>query len=241
MPCAPSRSARCPCCGWLGTLQIWHLVIVALIMGIATVFFDVSYQSIIPSLVRPGQIAEANGKLESTQQIAGLTGPGDRRLADRRRSPRPSRSSRRSARTWSRSSRCCSRATTRSARARRPPADPHRDRRGPALGVRQPLPAPHRRHHGLREPVRHDLDDPAADLPAARARAHPRADGRDLLARRGRRTRRRDRDAAHRRTHRRGPHAAAQRDRVQPGPAAAADGVAVPADRVPLPRRADAS
>jgi MFS family permease len=59
----------------LGTLQIWHLVIVALIMGIATVFFDVSYQSIIPSLVRSGQIAEANGKLESTHQIAGLTGP----------------------------------------------------------------------------------------------------------------------------------------------------------------------
>lgn len=59
----------------LGMLHIWQLVVVALIMGIATVFFDVSYQSIIPSLVRPNQIAEANGKLESTQQIAGLTGP----------------------------------------------------------------------------------------------------------------------------------------------------------------------
>lgn len=59
----------------LGVLQIWHLVVVALIMGIATVFFDVSYQSIIPSLVRPGQIAEANGKLQSSEQIAGLAGP----------------------------------------------------------------------------------------------------------------------------------------------------------------------
>ncbi len=30
---------------WLtGTLHIWHLVVVALIMGVATVFFDVSYQ-----------------------------------------------------------------------------------------------------------------------------------------------------------------------------------------------------
>jgi len=48
---------------------------VALVVGIATVFFDVSYQSIVPSLVRPEQIAEANGKLESTQQLAGLSGP----------------------------------------------------------------------------------------------------------------------------------------------------------------------
>ncbi len=59
----------------LGALQMWHLYIVALIVGVATVFFDVSYQSIVPSLVRGDQIAEANGKLESTQQLAGLSGP----------------------------------------------------------------------------------------------------------------------------------------------------------------------
>ncbi len=58
-----------------GHLEMWHLYAVALVVGIATVFFDVSYQSIVPSLVRPDQIAEANGKLESTQQIAGLSGP----------------------------------------------------------------------------------------------------------------------------------------------------------------------
>ncbi|GAA3921885.1 MFS transporter [Microbacterium invictum] len=59
----------------LGALQIWHMVAVALVMGIATVFFDVSYQSVIPSLVRPGQIAEANGKFETTAQLAGIAGP----------------------------------------------------------------------------------------------------------------------------------------------------------------------
>ena len=59
----------------LGMLQIWHLFVVALIIGVATVFFDVSYQSIIPSLVRSGQIAEANGKLETTSQLAHLAGP----------------------------------------------------------------------------------------------------------------------------------------------------------------------
>lgn len=56
-------------------LEMWHLYAVALVVGVATVFFDVSYQSLIPSLVRPVQIAEANGKLESTQQLAGVAGP----------------------------------------------------------------------------------------------------------------------------------------------------------------------
>lgn len=58
-----------------GLLEMWHLYAVALVVGIATVFFDVSYQSIVPSLVPSENIAEANGKLESTQQLAGLTGP----------------------------------------------------------------------------------------------------------------------------------------------------------------------
>ncbi len=67
--------ASLPLLWMLGALQIWHMVVVALVMGVATVFFDVSYQSIIPSLVRPGQIAEANGKFESTAQLAGIAGP----------------------------------------------------------------------------------------------------------------------------------------------------------------------
>lgn len=58
-----------------GRLEMWHLYLVALVVGVATVFFDVSYQSIVPVLVGPDQIAEANGKLESTHQLAGLAGP----------------------------------------------------------------------------------------------------------------------------------------------------------------------
>ncbi|WP_109208555.1 MULTISPECIES: MFS transporter [Microbacterium] len=64
-----------PVLALLGVLQIWHMIAVALIMGVATVFFDVSNQSIVPSLVRTKQIAEANGKLQSTEQLAGLAGP----------------------------------------------------------------------------------------------------------------------------------------------------------------------
>lgn len=62
---------------WLaGVLEIWHLIVVAAIVGVATVFFDVSYQSIVPSLVRSDQIAEANGKLQATYELANIAGPG---------------------------------------------------------------------------------------------------------------------------------------------------------------------
>ncbi|SNS49594.1 Predicted arabinose efflux permease, MFS family [Micrococcales bacterium KH10] len=61
---------------WLaGVLHMWHLYVVALVIGVATVFFDVSYQSLIPSLVSSGQIGQANAKLEGTLQIARLAGP----------------------------------------------------------------------------------------------------------------------------------------------------------------------
>jgi MFS family permease len=67
--------AALPVLALLGVLQIWHMIVVALIMGVATVFFDVSNQSIVPSLVRTNQIAEANGKLQSSEQLANLAGP----------------------------------------------------------------------------------------------------------------------------------------------------------------------
>lgn len=67
--------AALPLLWWAGVLQIWHLAVVALVMGVAAVFFDVAYQSIVPALVPGERIAEANGKLEATAQLAGLAGP----------------------------------------------------------------------------------------------------------------------------------------------------------------------
>lgn len=67
--------ATLPLLWWLGALEIWHMVAVALVMSVATVFFDVSYQSIVPSLVRDDQIADANGKLQATSELAGIAGP----------------------------------------------------------------------------------------------------------------------------------------------------------------------
>ena len=67
--------AAVPLLWWGGLLEIWHLYVIAAIVGTATVFFDVSYQSYVPVLVAPGQVNQANSKLEATAQIARIGGP----------------------------------------------------------------------------------------------------------------------------------------------------------------------
>lgn len=59
-----------------GALEIWHLYVIAAVIGVATVFFDVSYQSYIPVLLPGAQITSANSRLETTTQIAHIGGPG---------------------------------------------------------------------------------------------------------------------------------------------------------------------
>ncbi|MGL4832676.1 MAG: MFS transporter [Propionibacteriaceae bacterium] len=59
----------------LDQLQIWHLYLVAAIIGFATVFFDVAYQSYLPILVPLEQIGTANSRMEATAQLAMTAGP----------------------------------------------------------------------------------------------------------------------------------------------------------------------
>ncbi|MDP9821599.1 MFS transporter [Nocardioides massiliensis] len=56
-------------------LAMWHLYVVAAVIGVATVFFDVAYQSVLPFLVRREQVSDANGKLEGVAQVARVAGP----------------------------------------------------------------------------------------------------------------------------------------------------------------------
>lgn len=61
---------------WIAdALEIWQLYVVAGAVGVASVFFDVAYQSYIPVLVDDDVVEDANGKLESTAQVARLGGP----------------------------------------------------------------------------------------------------------------------------------------------------------------------
>src|SRR5689334_2660579 len=60
----------------LHALTIWQLYIVGFVNGCLTVFFDVSYQSYLPSLVERDEILEGNAKLEISRSAAQLLGPG---------------------------------------------------------------------------------------------------------------------------------------------------------------------
>ncbi len=60
----------------LGLLSIQQLYVVALVVGVCTVFFDVAYQSYLPQLVDRQQLVEGNAKLQASESIAQITGPG---------------------------------------------------------------------------------------------------------------------------------------------------------------------
>jgi MFS family permease len=67
--------ASIPVAWWLGVLTFAQLVAVALLGGVATVFFDVGYQSVLPAVVGRGGLVEGNAKLESTRAAAEAAGP----------------------------------------------------------------------------------------------------------------------------------------------------------------------
>jgi MFS family permease len=58
-----------------GLLTIWQLYVVAFVNGCLTVFFDVAYQSYLPSIVARDQLVAGNAKLEITRTTAQRVGP----------------------------------------------------------------------------------------------------------------------------------------------------------------------
>jgi MFS family permease len=59
----------------LDGLTFAHLLAVALLGGVATVLFDVGYQSVLPAVVGRAGLVEGNAKLESTRAGAEAAGP----------------------------------------------------------------------------------------------------------------------------------------------------------------------
>jgi MFS family permease len=66
----------------LGVLSLYQLYIVALFMGICTLFFDVGYQSYLPSLVDKENLVEGNQKLQVSASAAAIIGPAMSVVAD---------------------------------------------------------------------------------------------------------------------------------------------------------------
>jgi MFS family permease len=59
-----------------GVLTIGQLLAVGFATGVATVLFQVAYQSYLPTIVAAEDLAEGNAKLQGTQAAAGVAGPG---------------------------------------------------------------------------------------------------------------------------------------------------------------------
>ena len=77
--------ASIPVAYWLDVLTIWQLYVVGFAVGVLTVFFDVSYQSYLPSLVDAR--AACRGQLEARDQPLG--GPARRAWLSPASSSRP--------------------------------------------------------------------------------------------------------------------------------------------------------
>jgi MFS family permease len=59
----------------LDLLSFPQLLVVALVVGGSTVFFDVAYQSYLPEIVPAADISEGNAKLQASQSVAQIGGP----------------------------------------------------------------------------------------------------------------------------------------------------------------------
>lgn len=67
--------ATVPAAFILGVLGLYQLYVVALVMGTTTLFFDVAYQSYLPSLINKERVVEGNQKLQVSASAAQVIGP----------------------------------------------------------------------------------------------------------------------------------------------------------------------
>src|SRR5436305_11171468 len=56
-------------------LRMWELLAVQFFFGVFTVFFDVAYQSYLPSLIERDDLVEGNSKLQLTVSVTQVAGP----------------------------------------------------------------------------------------------------------------------------------------------------------------------
>ncbi|WKV75767.1 MFS transporter [Streptomyces sp. PCS3-D2] len=68
--------ASIPAAAFGGVLTMAQLYAVALVTGVATVFFDVAHQSYLPQILPRDQLVAGNGALETVRSTAHVTGPG---------------------------------------------------------------------------------------------------------------------------------------------------------------------
>lgn len=67
--------ASIPVTSTFGVLSLWNLYIVAFVAGVLTVFFEVAYQSYLPSLISREHLTEGNSRLELSRSVTQTVGP----------------------------------------------------------------------------------------------------------------------------------------------------------------------
>lgn len=65
-----------PLAAALDVLTLPHLMVVALLAGVATVLFDIAHYAYLPAVVAKADLTEANGLFAATHSVAHVTGPG---------------------------------------------------------------------------------------------------------------------------------------------------------------------
>jgi len=66
--------ASIPVAAVLGALRIEQLYVVAVLVSVCTVFFDVAYPSFLPTLLRREELVEGNSKLAASESLAEVSG-----------------------------------------------------------------------------------------------------------------------------------------------------------------------
>jgi predicted MFS family arabinose efflux permease len=68
--------ASVPIAAWFGVLTSAQLLVVALLGGAASVFFKTAYGAFLPALLEQQQLLAGNAKLQGSEQVANVAGPG---------------------------------------------------------------------------------------------------------------------------------------------------------------------
>jgi MFS family permease len=73
---AASSVLSVPFAAWLGVLTTAHLLVAAVVLGTATVFFQTAWTSYLPAVLEPRQLVPANAFLYGSESAAQVAGPG---------------------------------------------------------------------------------------------------------------------------------------------------------------------
>ncbi|BCY14087.1 MFS transporter [Actinoplanes sp. L3-i22] len=67
--------ASVPLTAWLGHLTVTHLLLVALLTGVAAVFFEIAYTGYLPAMFEADQLIQANALANGSGSAAQIAGP----------------------------------------------------------------------------------------------------------------------------------------------------------------------